>query len=477
MRCLLLIVLLNIGLFIRPCFVQKAFAQEAHLQARSAPKRLLIVAPERFRVVLGSYINHKQKQLPTQLVSLEHILKHAPGVDHPEKLKRFLFNQWQSRKVAYVLLVGDADVLPVRYMVLDRITPAAFDYAFYPSDLYYADLAKANGEFEDWNARKDDFHASYFGEVRGEKNKKDPINFDQVDYKPDIALGRWPVSTPDEARLIAAKTMRYENGLEGRANAHSGAFVSVGGWVDSRPLMDRLAAAMPEGWSAEKRYYADAERNDNTLPPDPTQVLSLFNKGVGLLYHAGHGTDTEWEQCFSLQGLAQLNNADRLPIVFSAGCSTARFATLPPYEAYMDVAGKEHKGTNGGEVFTSPPPAPAPYQKGRFNPPGLGEQLLRGGPHGAVAYIGCNTGSQPCGLTLMEGFAKAFGAAKGVPRLGDCWSQAVTYYVDTERLSQLAPTNDWYPASIFFQGMKFMLFGDPTLKMPTPPQKVVSPLK
>ena len=75
-----------------------------------------------------------------------------------------------------MLLVGDVDVLPVRFMVLDRVTPAAFDYAFYPSDLYYGDLAKPDGSFEDWNARKEGFHAGYFGEVRGEKNKEDPIN-------------------------------------------------------------------------------------------------------------------------------------------------------------------------------------------------------------------------------------------------------------------------------------------------------------
>ena len=68
-----------------------------------------------------------------------------------------------------MLLVGDVDVMPVRFMVLDRVTPAAFDYAFYPSDLYYADLAKADGSFEDWNARKEG-HAGYFGEVRREQN-------------------------------------------------------------------------------------------------------------------------------------------------------------------------------------------------------------------------------------------------------------------------------------------------------------------
>ena len=43
------------------------------------------------------------------------------------------------------------------------------------------------------------------------------------------------------------------------------------------------------------------------------------------------------------------------------------------------------------------------------------------------------------------------------------WVVGVSRYVEVERLHELAPTDSWYPPSIFFQGMKFMLFGDPTL--------------
>ena len=35
-----------------------------------------------------------------------------------------------------------------------------------------------------------------------------------------------------------------------------------------------------------------------------------------------------------------------------------------------------------------------------------------------------------------------------------------------ERLFDLVPTDSWYPPSIFFQGMKFVVFGDPALPMP-----------
>jgi hypothetical protein len=88
---------------------------------------------------------------------------------------------------------------------------------------------------------------------------------------------------------------------------------------------------------------------------------------------------------------------------------------------------------------------------------------------GAVAYIGCNTGSQPCGLTLLDGFVKAVVGNADI-RLGDAWMSAVKYYYEQERLGSIVPNADWYPASIFFQGMKFMLFGDPTLPLQGMPE-------
>jgi len=436
-----------------------------------ATERLLVVAPDLLHPALQEFLAHKQTQMPAELVSLEQIREQGSGVDDPEKLKRYLFGEWRRTGLGYVLLVGDVDLLPVRYMVLDRVTPAAFDFAFYPSDLYYSDLAKADGSFDDWNASRESFHAGYFGEVRGEKNKDDPINYDRVDYRPDVAVGRWPVSTPEETERVAAKTVAYERGvLEGKSpSLKRAAFISVGGWVDSRDQLDRGAQQLAPGWQVEKRFYSDANRASGTPPPDRDQVRGLFNEGVGLVVHAGHGESDAWAQCFTLDDLDRIRNAGSLPVVLSAGCSTAYFAPLPPYGAYVDVEGQEHKGTDAREVFEQPPPPPAPYQRGRFNPTGLGEQFLKRGEQGAVAYIGCNTGSQPCGLTLAEGFVSALAEAPE-PRLGDCWARAVDFYYDREHLATLEPTSNWYPPSIFFQGMKFMLFGDPSLRLPAKPE-------
>ena len=47
--------------------------------------------------------------------------------------------------------------------------------------------------------------------------------------------------------------------------------------------------------------------------------------------------------------------------------------------------------------------------------------MVRQNKGGAVAYIGCNTGGQPCGITLLEGFVKTL-PEQNEPTLGDCWT-------------------------------------------------------
>ena len=489
-----------------------------------APDRpsLAIVAPRALIDALADFVRYKSENYTVTLLELEPILTDtssspsSSATDDPEKLKRRLYDEWKRDPALSVLLVGDADVLPVRYMVLDRNTDPAFHYAFYPSDLYYADLAKDDGSFDDWNAAKDSFHATYFGEVRGEHNKSDPMNYDQVSYIPEIPLGRWPVSTPEQVRAVAAKSIAYDTRVRAESAKPRAAAVMVGGWVDARSTLNAFASSLAPRFDTTRLFYQDGNETWKDLqPPTAANVIAQFaaptspasspatppanppatsipagltgpasgissGAAVGikvdtaiasgpaplrLVLHSGHGSDDSWDQCISVHDIPAFKDAPAA-VFMSAGCSTARFATLPPYEPYEDTAGIKHAGTNHGEIFSAPPPPPAVYAKGDFNRTGLGEQLLLAPSGGAVVYIGCNTGSQPAALTLMAGFVNAADTlptnSSGVLTAGECWKHAVTQYVARERLRDLKPTEDWYPASIFFQGMKFMFFGDPT---------------
>ncbi len=442
-------------------------AGEPTKAAPAAVKRrtLLIVAPRSFQKELQPFVEHKKQELSVESAALEDVLAKNRGVDDPEKLKHFLYQAWRQRHVHYVLLVGDSEVMPVRYMVLDRIEPAAFNYAFYPCDLYYADVARADGSLDDWNAQKKGFHARYFGEVRGEKHKNDPINYDAIHYRPQLAVGRWPVNTAEQVRTMVAKSIGYEKRVTVSPSHARAALVCNSGWIDARRAMDYEAGSLPKSWTIEKRYFSDARRKSCDPPPNRHEIVKLLNSGVDLMFHAGHGSNRCWEQSLYARDLRRIENAKHLPVMMSIGCNTGQFCALAPYESYVDVSGVEHKGTYAGEVFKAPPPPPAAYQKGRYNSFGLGKQLLIAGPNGAVAYIGCDTGGQPCGLTLMDGFTKAWGHDPSA-RLGDCWAQAVSYYYERERLATIKPNADWYPPSIFFQAMKYMVYGDPSLKLP-----------
>ena len=217
--------------------------------SRPARSCLSLSLPSGFARRWGSTSTTSGSTVPPSWCRWNRSLKTNPGADEPERLKRFLYDCLaDSDASAICSSSGDVDVMPVRYMVLDRGTPAAFNYAFYPSDLYYADLAKQNGAFEDWNAMKQGFHARYFGEVRGETNKTRPDQLRPGRLPPGNRLrplagehrGRGAASSPRKPSLTrrASATAR----IPGMRRAD---FFNVEGYVDVRDRMTGWAAKMP----------------------------------------------------------------------------------------------------------------------------------------------------------------------------------------------------------------------------------------
>ncbi|MBM3976950.1 MAG: hypothetical protein FJ299_08170 [Planctomycetes bacterium] len=421
-----------------------------------APQPLVVaIAPAAWLSTLEPWAAARSAELRVELVALEDVCASNDGVDAPERIKRHLWDAWKDRAARYALLVGDADVFPVRYMALDRIMPAACDWAFYPSDLYYADVAEHDGSFDDWNASREGFHAGYFGEVCGEKNKDGAIDRDGVSYVPELGVGRWPVSTREQLRAVIAKTLAAK--LPERPRA---ALLHAVGWIDCSPLYSALSTQLERAGYECSLSLGQANAG-----------LGALADGASIALHAGHGSPGGWEHCIGpTEETALLSVASG--VFFSVGCSTAHWAPEPPYQAYVDIHGVPQRGTNAGQVFTAPPPAPAPLQGGAHAEESIGERLVRAPTGGVLVYIGCATGAQPCALTLQQGFVDALvsSAAPNDPplRVGDAWRRALAHYHAQERLAELVPTEDWYPPSIFFQGMKFVLLGDPTLALPQP---------
>ncbi len=186
---------------------------------------LVIIAPSWFEKTLQGLVNHKNSiGVSTKLVTTTEIYKNHPGNDKPEQIKRFIKSEaietWNAK---YVLLVGGLKNywlaegrdnlnegtkdwwLPVRYSNIEVRRPIEDDPVNYTidepglvSDLYYADIYKAGGAFETWDPN--------LNGIYGEWEEID------IDYYPDIAVGRLPCRNRREVKNAVQKIKKYEDG-------------------------------------------------------------------------------------------------------------------------------------------------------------------------------------------------------------------------------------------------------------------------
>jgi hypothetical protein len=420
---------------------------------------LAVIAPKAFHAALGDYVAHKKKQLPVELVALEEVSKEQAGDDDAEKLKRFLFGRWKDKRIAYILLVGDIDVMPVRYRVItvgDGKKPPT--YVFNLTDHYYADVADGAGGFDDWNKLRTGQHRWLYAESRLDPPEPD-VNADGMHFVPELAVGRWPVSTARGVKLIADKTIRYETALQsGKKPGQSRAAVLL--WDDLAPR-DFVAR-----WVGTLRGWEATTYDSQGSGPKPSAALlrGQLQEGLGLVLDIGHGESNGWPG-FKKRDLAGVENADRLPIVFSVGCDTTPLGPSSlPTPGYRARTGKV---LSAAELAKSnPPPPPAVYQPElrKQTPMSFGQQMLAGGPSGAVAYLGFTINSNHW-HELMEGFTLAAGK-RPAPRLGDAWNSALTYHHKARRDFVQRNKGNFDGLHSFDQGMRAILLGDPSLLLP-----------
>lgn len=185
---------------------------------------LVIIAPSWFKSTLNSLVKHKNSiGVNTILVTTKEIYDNHPGNDKPEKIKRFIKSEaietWDAK---YVLLVGGLRNywtaegrdnlnegtkdwwLPVRYSNIEvrRYDKDGENYTIdepgVASDLYYADIYREGGAFETWDPNLNGIYGEW-----------DEIN---IDFYPDIAVGRLACRNKKEVKNVVDKIKKYEDG-------------------------------------------------------------------------------------------------------------------------------------------------------------------------------------------------------------------------------------------------------------------------
>ena len=189
---------------------------------------MVIIAPNAFSNELNRLIDHKiQFGVETFLKTTEEIYNEYNGVDKPEEIKYFIKDAIENNNVKYVLLVGGLKskfwanprehtnygvvgwYLPVRYHNFydNPSHPLSYEKLHDPgviTDLYFADVYKEGGVFNNWDPNGDGIIAAWGRESEGIENDTG------LDMDPDVSLARLACRGNTEVRNLVNKIIKYE---------------------------------------------------------------------------------------------------------------------------------------------------------------------------------------------------------------------------------------------------------------------------
>ena len=209
---------------------------ESNLFPQTTAYDLVIIAPSAFSDALQPLIEHKNSYgVETTLKAVEDIYSEYDGFDKAEQVKYFIKDALEQWNIKYVLLVGglkstiyskpkdNANLgasgwhIPVRYSNVREAGDPGF-----PTDLYYADIYKEGGVFENWDSDGDGILAEYPDDI--------------IDLSPDVAVGRLAISDVAEVQDVVNKIITYETTSYGSDWFKKMIVFSGDGFLDQRDL-------------------------------------------------------------------------------------------------------------------------------------------------------------------------------------------------------------------------------------------------
>ena len=428
---------------------------------------MVIIAPTAFKTTLQPLINFKNsKGLKTMFMSVEDIVTQFPGADPPEKIKRYLYQEYNMDGITYVLLIGGlkshlyakdkedrsygskAWWVPVRYVNI----PQEDDEACL-CDLYYGCLVNATGGFDSWDSNGDGIYAAWDAGMG--------IPNDHFDMNPEVYVSRLPVTNKRELRSVMSKIITYESTGPAEKSWYS-TMIAVGGKTfenysgqpDGEYLCDLALHNMSSIITNPIRVYS-TNRLSGGLVPIPEDIITAVSYGGGFVDFEGHGNPDVWDTIWyngtypydwcggiSLFDFHRFTNRDRLPVVVVGGCHNGLY-NISIIPSLIDI--------NGSQYFTYGEPTPVCFSWG----------LVLRNPGGAIASTGCtgygmSNDDNPVSLSgeLENDFFYEIGRNNSV-NLGRAHGQAIHDFLAREPIGQVEAfcITDW------------ALFGDPSLRL------------
>lgn len=257
-----------------------------------------------------------------------------PGVDTQEQIRNAIISYYEKYPIQFVLLMADTSLIPIRLIYLpdSHVVPdsieAIGDSYLKPTDFYYAELTG------DWNLDGD----NYWGELHVYNNKDNTK--DEMDWIPEVAVGRFPASNINELRKLINKTIQYEKAVyEG---IWMDRFLAASGILDlpsSRDTNGEDEAYIIQhvldhyvqdnmDWLhlMEATAYYPPPTNPNVIPLTTSNIRQYLNYGASMFVWGGHGggdSYASWRTTMFSSGDASLLTNYNMPaFVFADACNT-----------------------------------------------------------------------------------------------------------------------------------------------------------
>ena len=201
-----------------------------------------------------------------------------PGLDLQEKIRNFLIDKYILWGINYVLLVGNIDIIPMRYCFADPYNHNPSSDFCSPTDYYYADLTG------NWDSDGDGFFGEY--------------GQDSVDFVPEVVVGRIPWNS--ELNRICEKLVRFEQDTGAWKNNALllGAIYFYQGELgyprtDAAEIMEEMIYDILTGWTHTRMYEMEGLRPCTyacDMPLTHTNVVSNWSaNSYGIVNWGGHG--------------------------------------------------------------------------------------------------------------------------------------------------------------------------------------------
>ena len=241
---------------------------------------MLIISYGPFIPLLHDFVHWKKK------TGFEVMVKDVAGLGDAAAIKAFIQQQFRQRDVTYVLLVGDAGLVPSSRL------------GGHDSDNDYAYVAGN-------------------------------------DHYPDLFVGRFSAETSEQLKRMLNRSILYElYPVADSAWYHTAVGIASQQGPGYRGMFDyQHIRTIDSGLMDSLKYqpvfeYFDGSQGgrDAAGNPSAVQIVERLNDGVGLVNYCGHGNVGVWTTSgFNNEDVQQLTNRRKWPFIFSVSCATGNF--------------------------------------------------------------------------------------------------------------------------------------------------------